>query len=55
MSSENEQSILPGVEVIPDDACYHFKICGNTVPHDGEICAECLDRVRERDRKADHR
>lgn len=48
MSSENEQATLPGVEVVPEDACYYYETCGNIVPHEGEICAECLDRIRDR-------
>lgn len=33
----------------PDNACMNFERCGNTVPHGGEICPECLDEARHAD------
>lgn len=34
----------------PEDACIYFKQCRNTVAHNGQICGECLDRIRAADR-----
>lgn len=32
---------------IPDNACTNYGRCGNVVPHNGQMCSECLDRARK--------
>ena len=34
-----------------DGACARYEICGNVVPANGRMCADCLDAVRARDRE----
>lgn len=33
----------------PEGACINYEQCGNRVPHNGQICGPCLDRVRHAD------
>jgi hypothetical protein len=33
-------------DVRPDDACVNYERCGNVVPEGGQMCGDCLDRVR---------
>jgi hypothetical protein len=35
----------------PEDACVRYEICGNVVPQNGRMCADCLDAVRAADRE----
>jgi hypothetical protein len=35
----------------PEGACVRYEICGNVVPANGQMCADCLDAVRARDRE----
>jgi hypothetical protein len=35
----------------PEGACARYEICGNVVPANGRMCADCLDAVRARDRE----
>lgn len=30
----------------PEDACVDWERCGNSVPGNAMMCADCLDRVR---------
>jgi hypothetical protein len=34
-----------------DGACVRYEICGNIVPANGRMCADCLDAVRAKDRE----
>lgn len=27
----------------PENACVNYERCGNIVPYNGEVCADCLD------------
>lgn len=35
--------------IIPRNACVNYRICGNTIPHNGQMCGECLDALRHED------
>jgi hypothetical protein len=35
----------------PEGACARYEMCGNIVPANGQMCADCLDTVRARDRE----
>jgi hypothetical protein len=35
----------------PEGACARYEICGNVVPANGQMCADCLDAVRAADRE----
>lgn len=32
-----------------ENGCINYKVCGNEVPNNGEMCRECLDEARHRD------
>lgn len=32
--------------VPPGNACINYERCGNVVPHNGQMCGECLDGRR---------
>lgn len=35
--------------IIPRNACVNYGVCGNTIPHNGKMCGECLDALRHED------
>ena len=35
----------------PEGVCVRYEICDNVVPANGQMCADCLDAVRARDRE----
>ncbi|WP_435078958.1 hypothetical protein [Halococcus sp. AFM35] len=35
----------------PEGACARYEICGNVVLANGQMCADCLDAVRAKDRE----
>jgi hypothetical protein len=40
---------VPQTALVPDDACIRYRQCGNTIPHNGAMCGECLDELRHTD------
>jgi hypothetical protein len=36
---------------IPEDACARYEVCGNIVPQNGQMCGDCLDELRAKDRE----
>lgn len=38
------------MENTPEDACVNWERCHNLVPHNGQMCGECLDEARAEDR-----
>jgi hypothetical protein len=49
--SESQSDLTTYGEATPEDACARYETCGNTVPGRGQMCADCLDAVRARDRE----
>lgn len=46
----NPDDVLWGSEQ-PEDACVNYERCQNIVPHNGEMCGDCLDDARRKRRE----
>jgi predicted nucleic acid-binding Zn ribbon protein len=40
---------VPPEAVIPRNACVNYRVCGNTIPYNGQMCGECLGILRRED------
>ena len=48
-SDQSDLTVFDGET--PEGACVRFEMCGNIVPAGGQMCGDCLDAVRARDRE----
>lgn len=49
--TDAQADITTYTDVVPENACHRYEICGNVVPARGKTCAECLDELRAADRE----
>lgn len=49
MSADQSNLTAFDAEATPKGACVRYEVCGNVVPHNGRMCADCLDAVRTAD------
>lgn len=50
MFQEIDTDVLDSEEAfLPENACHNYERCGNIVPANGEVCADCLDAAVEGD------
>jgi hypothetical protein len=49
MSDQSDLTAFDGET--PEGACARYEICGNVVPANGQMCTDCLDDVRAKDRE----
>lgn len=49
--SSNQSDLTAFDGETPEGACARYEICGNVVPANGRMCADCLDAVRAADRE----
>jgi hypothetical protein len=49
--SDNQSDLTAFDGETPEGACVRYEICGNIVPANGQMCADCLDAVRAADRE----
>lgn len=53
MVTEVESTALGDwTDMPPEDACVNYERCGNTIPTNESMCAECLDTARHNDETA---
>jgi hypothetical protein len=49
--SADQSDLTTYAEETPEGACARYEMCGNIVPANGQMCADCLDAVRAKDRE----
>ena len=49
--SANQSDLAAFDGETPEGACVRYEMCANIVPHNGRMCADCLDTARAADRE----